>query len=156
MPDTITSQDLDALLELNNQYETEICKDTPESFQALIHDAVFARHINRKAFMVCLDQDSQITGENINWLQQNYGRFLYVDRIAVKPEAHGEGLGRKLYGALFDVARTQKHGVIYCEINAKPPNPGSVKFHEKIGFSAFGPPRELQSGKTVQYFQYRL
>jgi len=152
----ITKDVFGPLLKLNNLYEVEIGLDSPESFRDLIEGSFWTGHIKAHAFAICLDQETKIEGENINWLKDQFKRFVYMDRIAVHPDAYGKGLGRRLYEDLFDAAIMANHTRLCCEINCDPPNRGSVAFHEKLGFTPFGPPRKLRTGKAVQYFSKTL
>ena len=77
----------------------------------------------------------------------NHDDFLYVDRIVVDGAARGQGIGRALYDELFAYAggRTAR---ITCEVNVRPPNPGSLRFHERAGFRAVG--EQSTEGGTKQ------
>lgn len=81
-----------------------------------------------------LDHDSA----NYRWVCAHRTRFLYVDRIVVAPAARGTGVGRALYGAVIDAARHEGHGRVLCEVNERPPNPGSLAFHSALGFREIG------------------
>lgn len=78
--------------------------------------------------------------ENLRWFERyQAGReasLIYVDRIAIAPEARGQHLGEHLYTAAFDAfADTDEIG---CEVNITPPNPGSHRFHQRLGFHEVG------------------
>lgn len=72
--------------------------------------------------------------------------FLYVDQVAVGLRARRRGYGRRLYAALcHDTAGSP---ILCCEVNAVPPNPGSLAFHLGLGFRAIGR-RRMSEGRTV-------
>jgi hypothetical protein len=75
---------------------------------------------------------------NYRWFCEHYDDFRYVDRIAVASSAHRSGLGRRLYGAVFDHARAGGAPWVTAEVNLEPPNPGSLAFHHRLGFREVG------------------
>jgi phosphinothricin acetyltransferase len=56
---------------------------------------------------------------------------IYLDRAA-----HRRGLGRRLYGALFEILRAQ--GFVTAFAGIALPNPASVGVHEAMGFERVG------------------
>ena len=50
----------------------------------------------------------------------------------IAPQAHRRGIGTKLYRALEQLLFLQGYQVIYCLVTTD--NPGSVAFHEKLGY----------------------
>ena len=45
---------------------------------------------------------------------------------------------------------------IGCELNAKPPNPQSDLFHDKVSLNQVGSSKLIDRGKTVRYFAKEL
>lgn len=75
---------------------------------------------------------------------------VYVDRIALLPEARGMRLGEQLYRAAFDhFSETDEMG---CEVNTQPPNPGSHRFHQRLGFREVGTQTFVPGEKSVTYY----
>jgi predicted GNAT superfamily acetyltransferase len=102
--------------------------------------------------LVCLDHEAEYDSPNFKWLKKSLTRFTYVDRIAVAPDARGKAIGRELYRALLarlaaDPARA--HLPLACEVNTRPPNPGSMRFHGSLGFVEIG--RLDHGDKAVAY-----
>ena len=88
-------------------------------------------------FVLCLTPRTRYASLNYAWFNQRYQEFLYVDRIAVALEHRGRGIGSLLYGQVIE------HGVnlqfpVTAEVNLTPPNPGSIRFHERHRFSEVG------------------
>jgi predicted GNAT superfamily acetyltransferase len=83
-------------------------------------------------FLLALDETAEYGSPNFTYFRRTYDRFVYVDRIVVSPDHRRLGIGAGLYRHLFDVARGAPR--ITCEVNVKPPNPGSLSFHEHLGF----------------------
>ena len=144
------SGDDDDLLTLNNRFAAETSLLDADEWRQLVAQARFTYAAGTSGFMVAMDQDSAYDGLNFQWFKDRFSRFAYVDRIVIGAAAHGQGLGRALYDRLFDEARAAGLERVACEVNIDPPNPGSVAFHEKLGFAAVGE-RLLPNGKTVRY-----
>ena len=70
-----------------------------------------------------------------NWFSECSDTFVYVDRIIVSAELRGQGVATGLYNDPFERARMTRYKRISCELNAKPPNPQSDLFHDKMGFN---------------------
>lgn len=98
-------------------------------------------------FLIAQNQACAARSVNFHWFKQRFERFCYVDRIVVSEHAAGQGLGRKLYQAVFELAGDDP---VVCEVNLDPPNPGSDAFHQKLGFDEVGR-ASLANGKTVRY-----
>jgi phosphinothricin acetyltransferase len=56
--------------------------------------------------------------------------------IYIHAEARRRGIGRALYGSLFDLLRRQGYVNAYAGITL--PNPGSLRLHESLGFRPIG------------------
>ncbi|MBR9917439.1 GNAT family N-acetyltransferase [bacterium] len=82
-------------------------------------------------FMISLREGADYGSVNYKFFNNHYRQFEYVDRIVIKEEFKGNGMGRKLYEFLFDKNETD---LVCCEVNVKPPNPDSMAFHQKLGF----------------------
>jgi predicted GNAT superfamily acetyltransferase len=88
-------------------------------------------------FVICLPPKTAYGSLNYLWFNERYDDFLYVDRIAVSTANRNQKIGSKLYQAVIDTA--SKIGVpIAAEVNLRPPNPDSVRFHQRHGFIEIG------------------
>ena len=76
--------------------------------------------------------------------------MIYVDRIALLSKWRGMGLGEALYQAAF--SHFSGLDEIGCEINILPPNPGSHRFHQRLGFHQIGEQTFLEGEKSVAYY----
>lgn len=91
---------------------------------------------------------------NMRWFEAYRDRtgksVVYVDRIALLPDARGQKLGEALYQAAFE----QFAGVdeIGCEVNTLPPNPGSHRFHQRLGFVEVGEATYRPGEKAVMFY----
>ncbi len=74
---------------------------------------------------------------NYAWFNQHYDAFLYVDRIAVATNHRDRGVGSALYRRA--IAKANEHAVpVAAEVNRRPPNPGSMRFHHRFNFVEVG------------------
>lgn len=89
-------------------------------------------------FVLALAPGCAYESLNYRWFSARFSRFLYVDRIVVDGEQRGLGLGRRLYDAVAEEARRRALERVCCEVNVKPRNEGSLRFHERYGFREVG------------------
>ena len=148
---------LDNILALNNAHAIET---GPLERGELGHMLKCAFHFaiegdGNDGLLISFDQDADYASPNFLWFKARYPRFVYVDRIIVAAHARGRGLARIFYQDLFDRAQTAKHERIVCEVNLDPPNPGSLAFHDALGFVSEGE-AVLGNGKTVRYLERAL
>lgn len=96
-------------------------------------------------FLTALTPELSYASPNFEWFQTNRERFVYIDRIIVAEAARGSGVGRRLYQDLAEFAAPFAD-LLTCEVNIRPPNPGSILFHERMGFREVGR-QETEGGK---------
>ena len=102
-----------------------------------------------QAFIIAMTEGSGYDSPNYRWFADRYERFLYIDRVVVKDNARGLGLGSALYRELHDHAHSLEIPWLTCEIDIDPPNPVSLEFHRKLGFEEVGKHCVPGRGKTV-------
>ena len=93
---------------------------------------------------------------NYRWFESRFEHFLYLDRIVVLPDARRMGVGRSLYGGVFQAAETARFERVCCEVNLEPPNPGSIRFHEQLGFEGIGEQSTEEGQKRVLLMEKRI
>jgi predicted GNAT superfamily acetyltransferase len=146
---SILRHDLPAILALNNAHAKDVNALTAEALQALLAVAAHARVVDGdKGFLIALSEQTPPQGPNHAWFLARYPAFVYIDRVVVAPEARGMGHARRLYE---DLAADAAGRPLCCEVNLVPPNPGSMTFHERIGFVACGEGDDPRTGKRVRY-----
>ena len=89
-------------------------------------------------FLLGFENGSAYDSPNYQWFDKRLHKFMYVDRIVIKESQRGKGLGQQFYSHLFSTALTRNQHWIAAEINAQPPNPVSMQFHQKNGFLEVG------------------
>ena len=88
-------------------------------------------------FVICLPPRTSYGSLNYAWFNQRYDAFLYVDRVAGAPPHRNRGVGTALYDKVVATAR-ERSVPVAAEVNLDPPNPGSVRFHQRFNFDEVG------------------
>lgn len=153
--------DMAAALALNNDHAVELSAETPRTWDDLVSVAwaawgIVDQYDRLAAFLIALDDAGTPRGPNHRWFQERRENFVYVDRVVTAAFARNRGLARQLYLALIDAARRAGRESVVCEVNLEPPNPGSLAFHERLGFVPVGEAHLAERGKTVRYLERRL
>lgn len=152
--------DLPDVLRLNRQYEHFL---SPLSLERL-HDLHVAAACHRVAiadgrvvaFLIALREGADYDSPNYRWFAERRARFLYIDRVVVGADVQGQGLGLRLYEDLFDLARRMQVDRVTCEFDTDPPNPGSARFHQKLGFVEVGRQTIRGGSKSVSLQEWCL
>jgi phosphinothricin acetyltransferase len=156
------SKDLPALTDLYNHYirESPVTFDL-EPFSSAARRAWFEgfAETGRHRLQVS-ESDGRLTGFASS--RQFRPKAAYDSTIEttiyLAPDATGAGLGRRLYGALFDSLASEDVHLAVGGVTL--PNPASVALHESFGFEPVGIFREVgyKFGRywDVQWFQKEL
>ena len=144
------------LLALNNAHATETSLLDADRLAAMLAEAFRVEMVgDGHAFLIAFDGDARYDSPNFLWLRERLRDFVYVDRVVTAPDWRGRGLAAALYGRLFAQARQAGRHRVACEVNARPPNPGSDAFHARMGFTEIG--RAARDGnKIVRFLERRL
>jgi predicted GNAT superfamily acetyltransferase len=105
-----------------------------------------------EAFVLALKEGKDYDSVNYIWFAKNYDKFLYIDRVVVSVKQQNSGLGKLLYEEVIKHAKSINTPVVTAEIDIEPPNPVSLKFHEKFGFKEVGK-QSVASGKKIVSLQ---
>ena len=153
----IATEDLPALLALNNAHAIELSLVDEEKLRRHLGVAALATAIGPRArpdaFLLAFDHDAPPQGPNHAWFLARHPRFLYVDRVCVDPRARRRGLARALYEHAVAEAIRRGVPVLCCEVNTDPPNPVSDAFHASFGFVEVGRAFLPDRGKSVRYLE---
>ncbi|MDX1499514.1 MAG: GNAT family N-acetyltransferase [Woeseiaceae bacterium] len=150
--DNVRSRDLPAILALN---QTEVPRVGPLGIGSLrwfaAHAACF--RVMRAgdevaAFLIGLRPGLDYKSPNYRWFCAHYDDFGYVDRVAVGRRYRRAGLASRLYDDFLS-ALPAEVPVLTCEVNLDPPNPGSMRFHERLGFRQVATQETDGGAKTV-------
>lgn len=155
----IAESDLPYILELNkaaiptvnllNELEIRTLFSEAEYFHSLC--------INQKmiGFLIALGPGAIYDSPNFRWFELRYDQFLYVDRIVIDPIHQGHGYGRMLYDNLRELIG-QKFPRITCEVNLRPKNATSLRFHQRYGFRQVGVQETEGGAKQVSLMTYEM
>ena len=130
-----TEKDLPAMLGIyapyveNTTYSFEYEVPSMEVFTARFRD-----HVAQFPWLVW-EEEGTVLGyayAGAPWERAAY-RWCAEVSIYLHPSVHGRGIGRQLYAILEDILTKQGYRVCYALITTE--NTGSVRFHEKLGYS---------------------
>ncbi|MDE0789695.1 MAG: GNAT family N-acetyltransferase [Woeseiaceae bacterium] len=105
-------------------------------------------------FLIGLRPGMSYTSPNYEWFCENRKDFAYVDRVAVAKSARRKGVADSLYRYFAESQAGTP--VMTCEINIRPPNPGSMLFHKRMGFRQIGSQETEQGKKEVALMEKTL
>lgn len=86
------------------------------------------------AFIIAIPENTAYGNENYLWFNEEYSKFLYIDRVVISPKFHRRGIGAYIYEQIFAYAKEIDAKRITGEIDIEPPNPTSLAFHKTLGF----------------------
>lgn len=137
----ITPEDHDEVLVINEAAVPKVSSIGRDRLAKLHEESFYLRKavVDGKlaGLLLALDQGADYDSPNFLWFKSRYERFVYIDRVMVADGFRRLGIGIKLYADLEFRARSVTSSLM-CEVNLEPPNPGSIAFHESIGFREVG------------------
>lgn len=131
--------DVSAVTELNAGAAPAVnllTEDEVRSLHEMCDVALVATDRDRNviAFLLSMGPGQPYESENYRWFEERGVRHQYIDRIVVAPSAKGTGVGTAMYESVFERARERGATEVTAEVNVRPHNPGSIAFHERMGF----------------------
>ena len=158
-PRLFLKSDIDAALELNNLNAPAVGEIDRTQLEFLIEHSLYSFAIGADtlhAFCITFAPGAPYTSVNYQWFSQNYSEFVYLDRIVVSEKMRNNSLGAKLYAAVEQrMIKDRCAPILTCEVNLNPPNLGSIKFHNRIGFREVGQ-QDSKPGLTVSLLAKNL
>ena len=136
--------DVARVLEINNANTPGVSELTLSELETDIKNCLHALAIDNEhgevcAFCITFAPDAPDAGVNHQWFADRFESFVYLDRIAIDPAYQNLGLGVLLYQSVEQqMIDSAQHSLLCCEVNLEPPNPGSLRFHQRIGFTEVG------------------
>lgn len=145
------------ILRMNAEFVHWLAPLDEEGLTDLLALAHYTKQIGEgDGVLIGYAHDVDYDHKNLQWLRARYEQFYYIDRVIIAAEAHGRGYGRKLYADFEAEARRRGLPRLVCEVNTKPNNPGSHKFHESLGFTALADVDYPDYDATLRYYEKRL
>ena len=151
----IETADLTMVLEINNANTPGVSELTFAELETDLDNSLHALAIDNEqgevcAFCITFAADAPDAGPNHRWFAERYKSFVYLDRIAIDSNHQNRGLGALLYQYVEQhMLDSAEYSLLCCEVNLEPPNPGSLRFHQRIGF--------IEVGQSIpEYANYRV
>lgn len=145
----VTATDLDEVWHLNDDsvpHVSRVDSAQMEWFASNAHYFRVVRHEGHLAgFLIGLRPGLPYRSPNYRWFSENYSDFGYIDRVAVSATARRMGIGSRLYQDFAESLQGEVD-VMTCEVNIRPPNESSMRFHEQQGFVRVAS-QETEGGK---------
>ena len=142
--------------ELNELDEAEVVRLAGLSVSALVAEVAGDDGRSRFAgFCWVLGPGQDYASLNYGWFSRKYSDFVYLDRIAVHADFRRYGIGRGFYATLVEQFAAT-HPVLLCEVNVRPRNEPSLKFHHSVGFREVGQQDTDGGKKTVSLLELPL
>jgi predicted GNAT superfamily acetyltransferase len=152
---TLARGDVPAIVALNNAATPAVPVMTDQEMTTLLDAADFGfaavMPTELLGFVIGFRTGSDYASVNYRYFEDRGTDHLYIDRIVVDEAARGMRVGQTLYNRVFRLAIAEGRAEVTCEVNVEPPNPGSLAFHARLGFSEVGR-QDTDHGKTVALF----
>jgi predicted GNAT superfamily acetyltransferase len=149
---TFADHDVPHAVALNNANVPELNElDEPEVARlAALADAALTAEVDGRFAGFCwvIGPGHPYGSLNYAWFSERYDDFVYLDRIAVHPDFRRYGIGRAFYAELVRLL-TGRRPLIACEVNTRPRNEESLRFHHSVGFREVGQQDTDGGKKTV-------
>ncbi len=132
--------DIPAVVAINNAAVPAVSEADETKMAALVAESLISlvsEHDDEVVgFCINFGPGADYHSVNYRWFCERYDDFAYLDRIAVSESARNLGVGAALYAAVEDaIAGT---AMLTCEVNLRPLNDGSLRFHQRLGFVEVG------------------
>jgi predicted GNAT superfamily acetyltransferase len=138
----IRSADFEAIGRINAESSPGVSLLTSDDLERLTAQAALAwvavRGKDIAGYLIGLTGASPYDGEEFAWFKKRGRHFVYIDQIALAPSFRGRDIGHLLYAQVERWAVRQLCESMNCEVNLEPPNPRSLAFHQRYGFSEVG------------------
>jgi putative hydrolase of HD superfamily len=157
-----TPHDLAVVLPMNNAAVPAVSRLDAAALASLADQSRWFTVAERRgelvAFLIGLHGPG-LAYESLNYrafCRQYPEGFLYVDRVVVNADHRNAGLGALLYEAFAEFGRADGAPVLTAEVNVRPRNDGSLRFHRRFGFRPVGEQDTDDGAKRVQFLAYDL
>ena len=155
----ITAAELDIVLALNEASVPHVSSIDLAQMRWFASNAFYFRvaRIDDQfaGFLIGLRPGLDYGSENYRWFCSNYGDFGYIDRVAVTASARRLGVASRLYDDFADSLRGQVE-CMTCEVNTRPPNETSMRYHTTHGFVQVASQETENGTKEVAMLEKKL
>ena len=148
---TVVAADLEQILELNRlavPAVSDVGRGEMEWFAEVAHSFLVAAGPDDRVdgFLIGLTPGLPYASLPYRWFGEQYERFIYVDRVVVAESGRNQGLGTRFYDSFVERGVADGHDTLTAEVNVKPMNDGSLRFHDRYGFESVGQ-QDTEGGK---------
>ena len=154
-----TKSDLDFVLSLNQDSLPAVShldsKKVDHFLQISSYFKILTVEDNPVGLLIGLMPGKAYESENYIWVNQKYTSFIYVDRIIIDAKYRSKGLGVYFYNHLLKSMQFKVENIL-CEVNIRPYNKQSIKFHKKYGFEIIDKQDTENGNKRVAYMRYKV
>ena len=131
----MTTSDIEVVWAINQENVPAVGEETVEVLADLLSMSLFSLVAEADnvvvGFCMILGPQTQYRSPNYLYFCERYSDFIYLDRVAVTSAFQGLGLGAAMYR---EVERLSESTMFALEVNTKPRNEGSLRFHTREGF----------------------
>lgn len=152
----MTEVDLPVVWQINQENIPAVGDETLEALTEIFQQSGIALSAVAGArvigFCLVLDPGQKYESPNYTYFCERLDDFVYLDRVAVTGEFQGKGVGAALYRHVEQSTDAQWFAL---EVNTKPRNEGSLRFHAREGFVQMEE-LETRPGKMVSLMVKKL
>lgn len=132
--------DLAAALVINNTNVPAVSEATADELAHIFGQSSIALAVDDDAghlagFCLVLRPGADYKSMNYRWFSERYDDFVYLDRVAFDAASQSRGWGAAMYA---EVERRANSPWFTLEVNLRPRNDGSLRFHHRLGFQEVG------------------
>jgi hypothetical protein len=131
----MTLDDLNVVHAINEENVPAVGQETFEDLRAIFDvcsiNLVAEIDGRVRGFCMVMPPGTDYSSPNYLYFCERHADFVYLDRVAIMADAQGRGIGPMLYR---EVERRSTAPWFALEVNVKPPNEGSMRFHAREGF----------------------
>jgi len=153
---TMSEVDLPVVWQINQENVPSVGDETLEALTEIFQQSVIALSAVAGdrviGFCLVLDPGQKYESPNYTYFCERLSNFVYLDRVAVTGEFQGKGVGAALYRHVEQSTDAQ---LFALEVNTKPRNEGSLRFHAREGFVQMEE-LETRPGKMVSLMVKKL
>mgnify|MGYP000356601210 FL=1 len=132
----MSASDLEMVWAINQENIPAVGEETVEVLASLhaMSSISLVAEVDSVVVGFCMVLSPHTTYRSPNYLYfcERYEDFIYLDRVAVTSDYQGAGVGAALYRKVEQMAEAS---LFALEVNIKPRNEGSLRFHTREGFT---------------------
>ena len=156
---TTVSKQLPTIVKINQEALPAVSSVTLKDMEHFLSIVDYFRTLQLDdiivGFLIALTPGKDYHSPNYKWFEKKFDSFMYVDRIVIDPAYQSNGLGWAFYNNLREFTESRSPHIT-CEVNLRPPNEGSIIFHEKYGFRQIGTQETEGGKKEVSLLEYKI